>query len=378
MNGLFDFLSQSEISVDRNYSFENNSKIGNHIQFLNAENDDWSDADLIILGCGNLFNNESSESNIHNGPEKIREAFFNLYNWHPQIKVADIGNLRKGATELDTRAALKTVLKELEHSGKIVVTLGGRHDMMLQQYEVFEEQEKLIEATGIDRFIDLKDTEGLDDSNFLMQMLTRRPNFVEQYNHLGFQSYDVAPKVLETLDKLGFDCVRLGTLRAALNEAEPIIRQSNIVSIDLQVLRYCDAPFLNDTSPNGLFGDELCQLTHYAGMSNQLSSLGIYGYRPELDYQNMGARLIAQMLWYFIDGVRIRKQEADLSDEGNFISYYVDITGNNTQFRKSKKTNRWWMQLPDKEFIPCSYNDYLIAVKGELPNRWIRYQSRIV
>src|SRR5690606_16831267 len=116
-----------------------------------------------------------------------------------------------------------------------------------------------------------------------------------------------------------------------------------------------------DGSPNGFAGDEACLLARYAGMSETLSSFGIYGFDPSKDIRQMTAKQIAQMLWYFIDGYHIRKTEAALTEKDEFIEFHVNFTNNDISFIKSKRTNRWWMQLPDKTFIPCSYNDYLIA-----------------
>jgi len=46
-----------------------------------------------------------------------------------------------------------------------------------------------------------------------MEMLTSEPNLVKHYNHIGFQSYFVHPRMLETMDKLRFDCFRLAWQR---------------------------------------------------------------------------------------------------------------------------------------------------------------------
>jgi hypothetical protein len=212
-----------------------------------------------------------------------------------------------------------------------------------------------------------------------MDMLTRQPNFVRHFSQIGFQSYYVNPKVLETMDKLRFDCFRLGRIREDLEEMEPVLRNCNMLSIDLNVLRHSEAPFLPDASPNGLFGDEICQLTRYAGMSSCLSSLGIYGYHPEKDVNRQGAKLIAQMLWYFVDGYLVRKSEPGLKHKDHFLEYHLNLsgTGDNMLFLKSKKTNRWWMQLPDGSFSPCSYKDYLSAGNNEIPEKWLRVQERI-
>src|SRR5690606_25095201 len=121
----------------------------------------------------------------------------------------------------------------------------------------------------------------------------------------------------------------------------------SMLSVDMNVLRFSEAPFLRNASPNGLFGDELCQLMRYAGMSQQMCSTGIYGYIPENDPQGIGAAQIAQMIWYFIDGYRLRKTESDLSQIENFRSFDLAFTGNKARFLQSKRTGRWWMQLMD-------------------------------
>jgi hypothetical protein len=84
------------------------------------------------------------------------------------------------------------------------------------------------------------------------------------------------------------------------------------------------------------------------------------------------------MIWYFVDGILIRKSEAKLEDTGEFMIFNVVFTDNDAVFLKSKRTNRWWMKLPDGSFVPCSYNDYLIASNNDIPERWLRQQERLV
>lgn len=376
MNGLFDFLDEVRLEdiCDLPQGYDN-LQIGKRIHLLHADDGDWDDANMILLGCGSF---DDPEEEWQTNCQAVRRALYKLYDWHPGIKVADLGNIRRGAHPSDTKAALRTVLKEIEAAGKLAVLIGGTHDQMLQQYEVFEQTGKVIEAAVLDRFINLDDSEGVTDQNFLMSMLTRQPNFLRHFSALGFQSYDVNPNVLETLDKLRFDCVRLGVLRENPEEWEPTLRHCELLAVDMQVLRYTEALFLPEASPNGLLGDELCQLLRYAGMSSRLSSLGIYGYRAQTDIHEKGAQLVAQMLWYFVDGLRLRGQEADLRDTDNFFSYHVSISGVETLFVKSKRTGRWWMQMPDLSFVPCSYRDYLTAGNNDIPERWLRAQERIV
>src|SRR5690606_3315829 len=102
------------------------------------------------------------------------------------------------------------------------------------------------------------------------------------------------------------------------------------------------------------------------------------GYHPQHDPERQGAKLVAQMLWYFVDGFKLRKHEAGLDQKNEFLEFQVAFTGTDTKFFKSKRTGRWWMQLPNDKIIPCSHKDYLQASNAEVPERWFREQERIV
>ncbi len=86
----------------------------------------------------------------------------------------------------------------------------------------------------------------------------------------------------------------------------------------------------------------------------------------------------SQMVWYFVDGYLVRKTEAKLTEREEFVVFNVTFTDKDTTFLKSKRTNRWWMKLPDQSFVPCSYNDYLIASQDQIPERWLRAQERLL
>lgn len=350
---------------------------GANVRCATAQNFDWEDADIVIVGCGE-WRGEQDNAYHTDGPDAIREQLYQLYNWHPSIKIADAGNIHRGATVEDTYAALREVLLELHQAGKIVIVLGGSHDLTLQQYEVFKRSGQMINAAVADMLIDLDETEKITSRSYLMNMLTEQPNFVGHFSHIGFQSYYAHPRMVETLDKLRFDFFRLGKVREHVEDIEPVLRTSNLFSFDISAIRYSDAPVNVNGSPNGFTGEEACMLTRYAGMSNNLTSFGLYGYAPENDTHYMTARLMAQMVWYFIDGLQVRRSEALLSERDEFISFHVAFTDNDTVFLKSKRTNRWWMKLPNQLFVPCSYSDYLVASKDEIPERWLREQERLL
>ncbi|RYD56608.1 MAG: arginase [Sphingobacteriales bacterium] len=350
---------------------------GANIHCATQDKFDWEDADIVLVGCGE-YRGERPGAGYSNGPDAIREELYKLYNWHPSIKIADAGNILQGASIDDTRAALRTVLEELREADKIVIVLGGSHDLTLQQYEVFKKAKQLINATVVDMLVDLDETEAVTSSSFLMDMLTGTPNYMGHYSHVGFQSYYAHPRMVETLDKLRFDFYRLGKARTQMDEIEPVLRHSHLFSFDMNAIRYSDAPTNVNGSPNGFTGDEACLLTRYAGMSDRLTSFGIYGYDDKKDAHHMTAKLVSQMIWYFIDGVLIRKNEADLEDAKEFVTFHVSFTDNDTIFMKSKRTNRWWMKMPNQKYVPCSYADYQLASNDEIPERWLREQERLL
>lgn len=337
----------------------------------------WDDAEIVIVGCGE-WRGANTNAKYVNSANAVREELYKMYYWHTNVAVADAGNIMQGESIEDTRVALVSVLQEIHSAGKIALVIGGSHDLTLQQYEVFKKADTQAIVTIADMLIDLDEKEVIGEDNFLMEMLTSTPNFINHYNHIAFQSYYTHPKMLETLDKLRFDFYRLGKVKENIDEMEPVLRTSDIFSIDMNVVRYCDSPSNKMGSPNGLTGEDICLLTRFAGMSNDLSSLGIYGYNSNDDRFNMTARLISQMIWYFVDGYLIRKTEAKLNNKEEFIIFNVAFTDNDTTFLKSKRTNRWWMGLPNKMFVPCSYNDYVLASSDSIPERWLREQERLV
>ena len=374
MYDLHDFLTAipvHELNDDKGYT---DGQLANHITIYENELPDITHADIILVGV-NETRGSGIFDNAANAANAIRKQLYQLHYWHTDVIIADIGNIKTGATLTDSYAAVKTVLAELLRMNKTVVILGGSHDITLAQYFAYKELQQVIEATCIDATINLKGENPLRSENFLLEMLTGEPNLIKHYNHIGFQSYFVHPRMLETMDKLRFDCYRVGAARENLEEMEPVIRNTHLLSFDISAIKHSDSPASSE-SPNGFTGEDACVLARFAGMSDKVNSFGIYGYLPQHDEKELSAKQISQMLWYFIDGKSRSKQEAAIEDRIYFNEYHTSFTEVESVFLQSKKTGRWWMQLPNKKFIPCSYKDYISASQNEIPERWLRAQER--
>jgi arginase family enzyme len=254
---IADFLSpisKAELSFDQGYK---EGTIGSNIKVHDEENfPDMDEADLVFIGCGEQRGNGHHLA-YSAGPDAIRRQFYHLFFWHQDIRMADLGNLRKGAGLSDTYAALRTVVNELISEKKTVIILGGSHDLTLAQYYAYEQNKSIIEVTNVDALIDLNLDSDFRCDNFLMEMLTGEPNYVRHYNHIGFQSYYVHPRMLETMDKLRFDCFRVGHVKENIDEMEPVIRNSQLFSFDISALAYAYAPANTTGSPNGFNGKKV-------------------------------------------------------------------------------------------------------------------------
>lgn len=373
---LTDFLSPvnlAELSDDQLY---HDGQIGKAIAVYDHEFPEIGDADLVLVGSNEL-RGSGRNNYAQNGSaaDAVRRQLYQLYYWHTDMKLADIGNIKAGATLQDSYAAIKTVLKELLDQQKTVIFIGGSHDLTLPQYEAFSSGKKIIEVSCVDALIDLNINSTRRSDNFLMELLTSEPNFIRHYNHIGFQSFYVHPNMLETLDKLRFDCYRVGSVKENIDEMEPVIRNCQLLSFDISAIANAYAP-ANPVSPNGLNGEESCMLLRYAGLSPNTTSIGIYGYDPARDREELTARQISHMIWYLLDGRSRGRREAKLEEKESFNEFHMAFAEVETVFLQSKKTGRWWMQLPDNKFIACSYKDYLLASSNEIPERWLRAQER--
>jgi arginase family enzyme len=375
LSTLIDFLEPVNIAFLSNDEGFKDTQLGKHILAYEEAFPELDQADMVIVGCGEM-RGAGMQYQSTKAPDAIRAEYYRLYHWHTAVTVADIGNVKCGATMQDSYAALRVVVQELLQAGKKVVILGGSHDVTTAQYQAHTANDTIIDAVCVDARIDMDMDSVLPADNFLVDMFTGMPNYLKHYNHIGFQSYFMHPGMLETIDKLRFDCYRVGKVKEDITEMEPAIRNSELFSFDIAAIQHAHAP-ANHLTPNGFNGEEACTLMQYAGMSHACTSIGIYGYIAEQDVHALTAKQIAHMLWYTMDGIHKGKQEAAMDDRNAFNEFTMAFAEVETVFLQSKRTGRWWMQLHDGKYIACSYRDYLTASSNDIPERWLRAAERL-
>lgn len=349
--------------------------------------------DIALIGVQedrNAVNNQGCSL----GPDYIRERFYQLNEGSYNTRVVDLGNIKAGNQISDTYVALKLVVTELVKKNILPVILGGGQDLTYAQYIAYEELEQKVDLLVIDSKFDLE-AGGEDEATetnsqaYLNKIFLHTPNFLFNYSNIGYQTYFVNQESLRFMEKLYFDVNRLGDVYGRINMTEPIIRNASMISFDISAIRSSDAGANANASPNGFYGEEACQMCRYAGMNDKLSSIGFYEFNPAFDQNGQTAILMAQMLWYFVDGFYNRKKDFPLQPKSQYLIYRAPLKDNMHEliFVKSKKTDRWWMQVPYPSgktkneryhLVPCRYEDYQTAVDGEMPDLWWRTYQKLV
>jgi formiminoglutamase len=327
------------------------------------------------------------------GPDYVREKLYQLNEGSYNTRIVDMGNIKAGASVTDTYFALKTTVEELVKKDILPIIIGGGQDLTYAQYMGYENLEQRVDVVVIDSHFDLDDdihpgTVETTSESYLNKVFLHDPNYLFNFSNLGYQTYFTSQAGLRVMEKLFFDVHRLGELTGQIANAEPVIRNATMISFDISAIRSSDAIANANATPNGFYAEEACQLCRYAGISDKLSSIGFYEFNPAYDNNGQTATQLAQMIWYFIDGFYNRKKEFPLQPKSQYIIYKTSLIheGHEVVFIKSKKTDRWWLQVPyptggskneRSHLVPCSYDDYKVAVSGEMPDLWWRTYQKL-
>ncbi|MBN2611315.1 MAG: formimidoylglutamase [Bacteroidales bacterium] len=307
-------------------------------------------------------------------PDAIRAKLYQLFRIHEKLNIIDLGNLKAGNTYKDTYAGLQDVLLELYNNQVVTVLIGGTQDLTLPCFKALEQVKNSISLVTVDSTVDVNDSPSASD-NYLSNLLESPRLF--RYANLGHQQYLADTGKIKELEDRLFDFLRLGALKEKLFLVEPYTRNCDLISFDIGAVKQGDAPGRTGASPNGFFSHEACQIARYAGMSDNAFCFGIYEINPRYDTNNITAHLAAQMIWHFLEGFSVKKQEYPSAENKDFKAFIVshndmehDIT-----FYKSIKTERWWMEVPvvntgRKVMAACSFDDYKQACDHDIPDVW--------
>jgi formiminoglutamase len=372
--------------IDFHYAAEGSGhiRIGDIIKSYTSQEDfpDYLSADIVLLGVKedrNAINNEGCSQ----APDFVRRYLYHLFPGVFDPKIVDLGNIKSGFAVSDTYFAVSSVVAEMLESNIIPVIIGGSQDLTFANYQAYHSLGQIINIVSIDSTFDLGKSENeMNSRSFLSSIILHQPNYLFNFANIGYQTYFIDQDALDLMKNLMFDTYRLGIVRQNLEEAEPIVRNADMISFDVSAIRYSDAPGNGNGTPNGFYGEEACQIIRYAGLSDKLTSIGFYELNPQFDKNGQTAHLVAQMIWYFIDGFYNRFHDFPFKEEDDYTRFRVTINDHKEElvFYKSKKSDRWWMEIPLQSelkikyqrhyLVPCSYRDYQTACNNDIPDRW--------
>ncbi|MDO8785077.1 MAG: formimidoylglutamase [Syntrophales bacterium] len=181
----------------------------------------------------------------------MRPYLYNLFKGNYKSRIVDLGNIKQGHAVKDSYFALTTVCHELLKNKIVPIVIGGGQDLTFPMYKAFDKIEPTINLVDVDAKFDIggPDSE-FNSSAYLGKIILHQPNILFNYSNIGYQTYFVQQKEIELFHKLYFDAYRLGVVRDAMEEVEPIVRHADLLSFDMSAIRMSDAPGNNNASPN--------------------------------------------------------------------------------------------------------------------------------
>jgi formiminoglutamase len=320
-------------------------------------------------------------------PDMIREQLYKLSKVPGKTKIIDLGNMKQGVTFNDTLAGLADVLVHLLEDDLFPVIIGGSSALIPAIDKAFSHLKKRYSLLSVDPRIDFNsDRKGPDSYNWLNTIQSNHKSTFDHYVNIGYQTYLTDQQVINRFLKRGSDLVRIGDVRQAIHLTEPLFRDSDISLFDISSVRQSESPGTFSPSPNGFYGEEICLLSRYAGISDNLKLFGLFDVNPDYDNRSHTTGLAAQIIWFFLEGFAQKQYETpslSIGNSGRFIKYHVRVTDleDDMIFVKSNLTDRWWLELPSGEegniYIACSHEDYLKANRNEVPDRWVKAVDRL-
>ncbi len=382
-----DFLSPIDEKVFAHTILQSPNSIGRNIEIHTVQNG-FPDLDEVSMAIVGVKEGRKSLNNNGCGEDlsEIRKSLYELFPGNWTLKIADLGNIESGSRVEDTYFAVSDVVSSLVKKNITVVLIGGSQDITYANYRAYDSLEQTINLSVIDNRFDLGTIEeDLNSNSYLSKIIMEEPNNLFNYSNIGYQTYFNDQEEINLLQSLYFDTFRLGAVRP-IELIEPILRDADIVSVDIGAVRSSDAPGNKNAVPNGFYGEELCAIARYAGISDKVTSFGIYEFNGRYDNNNQTSSLIAQTIWYFIEGVNFRAKDYPYSCKESYQKFSVILEDDDPiNFYKSDKSGRWWMEIniiSDNKYkrhalIPCAYQDYVQALEQKIPERWFKAQQKL-
>ncbi|MBT6169234.1 MAG: formimidoylglutamase [Flavobacteriaceae bacterium] len=364
---LNDFLAPLEESVLNYIDSLPVLSVGKNL-FFNDKNLDLFKIDIALIGLNEYRGSSNSNLNYFKS-NTFRKEFYSLYSGDWKVNLVDLGDVINGNKLSDTYYAVQYISETLIKNNVIPFFIGGSQDLTFPIYKSYCGKGNEINLSCIDNKFDFGQIKNeFNDLSFMSKIILDEKNELNHYSNIGFQTFLNSQEEIDLLDKMQFESYRLGKVDRKIDIIEPCLRNTNIVSIDFKSIKASELNFIHNF-PNGFQSSQICTISRYAGISNRVSSIGIFDvFNNEISYA-----LLSQLIWYFIEGFCLRIKENPYSKDFKGNSYYVSIGDQQLKFYNSDLSQKWWVELDNNSknntLIPCNNKDYIDACNQIISER---------
>ena len=375
INGYLCPLSEDLIEFKSNLS---RGTLGSNITLYNSEKTDYSSIDIAIVGL-NEYRNSDEISDESLNLENFRREFYSLFYGNWSANILDLGDVISGKSFSDTYYAVNSIHQDLINQNIVVIFIGGGQDFTFPLYQSLSKKLNKVNISSVDNKFDFgKIKKQFSSSSYMSEIIMDKKNSLNHFCNLGYQTFLNSQEEIDLLNKFNFESHRLGEITENIKIVEPVLRETNLLTVDFKSIKSSELNFVHNYS-NGFESSQFCSVLRYAGMSNSINSVGLF----ELLNSSISSALLSQSIWYFIEGYCLRIKEDPNSSNFKGYTYNVFCEGTNLKFYNSELSQKWWVEFINEietknisSLLPCNKRDYLMACDGTFSDRLIMFLKR--
>ena len=375
INGYLCPLSEDLIEFKSNLS---RGTLGSNITLYNSEKTDYSSIDIAIVGLNEYRNSDEIIDESLN-LENFRREFYSLFYGNWSANILDLGDVISGKSFSDTYYAVNSIHQDLINQNIVVIFIGGGQDFTFPIYQSLSKKLNKVNISSVDNKFDFgKIKKQFSSSSYMSKIIMDKKNSLNHFCNLGYQTFLNSQEEIDLLNKFNFESHRLGEITENIKIVEPVLRETNLLTVDFKSIKSSELNFVHNYS-NGFESSQFCSVLRYAGMSNSINSVGLF----ELLNSSISSALLSQSIWYFIEGYCLRIKEDPNSSNFKGYTYNVFCEGTNLKFYNSELSQKWWVEFINEietknisSLLPCNKRDYLMACDGTFSDRLIMFLKR--
>lgn len=325
---------------------------------------------IVLVFCSDYRGIENGDAEILDF-KQVRKELYRLSKLDFDIPVCDLGDLISGKSHQDSHYILQEVLSMCHYKNAIPVIIGGSNDLSFSLFSALNFHHKNLNYTQISNIISLSNEgEEITEKNFLSKILSSKSFSIKNYHHIGYQKHLNETDSVKLMKEVEFEVVRLAEMMNSTERTEPFFRRADLVTLNCDAVESFGDGFSVNPQVNGLNKREICSYMKEIGLSENLKSVGIFNFNANSE-SFLNHQLLAQMIWYLIEGINIQKSHPK---ERSYETFWIMIDENNYAFQRDVFTNLWYFGEDEKpeNLIPCSRFEYEEAKKGFLDKRFLK------